>query len=240
MNAYRHTMVKIGSVFALAAVLTASAITNAEGAASLRIRDGVNPQILIDDNQAGDLNPLLGVITYSSPIGVFIVDTGAGTTKPVQGSETAPLMTLSGTVVGIGAGTLEIAFSDTDFERPESGFSMGLFAANVGGAGTSISYDAFYDLGNVAFAVPFPIGSLGPFGPGAFLANTSGDAPDGNGLYSLTQFVTITYGAGGGSTVFGATLIPEPALLSLFGLGLAGFGIAAKRRRVKVQESGLV
>jgi hypothetical protein len=107
-----------------------------------------------------------------------------------------------------------------------------------GTAENSITYEAFWDPANAVFGQINQIAStLGPFGPGLFAGSTTG-AGFGNALYSITQVVNITHSAAG-VTQFEASLIPEPALLSLFGLGLAGFGIAAKRRRAKVQVDGL-
>jgi hypothetical protein len=237
MNAYRHTMVKIGSAFVLAAVLTVSATTNAEAAASLRLTQGATVITIGDGNNDG-------VIAFNGAVGTFFINVTTGQTKPATSS---PRMILDSSNTSTPAGgTLKIEFTSTGYTGAAP-FSLLDFSGfvDVLGAGGSIDYSAFFDPLNTSFGgqvLATQIATtLGPFSnpPPAFAASALGAGFGAAAPYSITQVVNITH-FGLTQSSFNATLIPEPALLSLFGLGLAGFGIAAKRRRAKVQADGLV
>ena len=87
---------------------------------------------------------------------------------------------------------------------------------------------------------------MGPFGPGAFSATTSGSAlldsnadlfdhPTGPGtgpFYSISAIAVITHtGAGVSSFDAETTQVPAPATLLLLGGGLLGGALYARRQR---------
>jgi hypothetical protein len=226
-------MVKVAGILAVALALAVVTASKAEATASLRLTQGASVVTIVDGD--GD-----GEITFLGAVGLFTLNVTTGLTKPDSGSASSPRMILDSFSQSSGGGpgprTLVIEFTDTSFAGPEPGLSMSI-TGNSPVAGASVTYQAYFDAGDGAFVQGPIINQLGPFlGPGGFSQSANGAGPVVAVPYSLTQVVTIVHnGSGTQTTTFNAQLIPEPALLSLFGLGLAGFGIAAKRRRVKVQ-----
>jgi hypothetical protein len=227
-------MVKAGSILALAAVLTVSANTSAEAALLLRLTQGAF-QVEIEDNEAGlDSNGAAGTITYDDPIGNYFIQLTTG----VEGQSSTKLTLNSAAVSNAAGGVLKIEFTSTDNIGATSFSRLDI----NGFADNSIVYEAFWDPANAVFAQANQIATtLGNILPGPFAASTVGAGFGAAAPYSITQVVdilhtTVPFGASN----FEATLIPEPAMLSLFGLGLVGLGLATKRRRAKLQANGLV
>lgn len=196
----------------------------------LRLSSGATT-IDVLDNGAYDLNPIAGVVLYSGAVNNWMVNVSTGITQPAQGSALLPYLHLNSINMSVGSGDISISFTETDFEY------LGAFEMNLGGTaapGGTVTYQMFQDPNNAAFGMTNLVGTIGPFGSGAFSGSISGpgltsDNPLG---YSLTQVITINHSAQGiGTTSFDAeATVPEPSALLLLGTGIVGLGIWRFRR----------
>jgi hypothetical protein len=229
-------MVKVGGILVVASALTVVTASKAEATASLRLTPGMGPMVIVVDEGALDTLPgVVGAVGYNGPVSTWLVSVTTGSTKPVEGTVNAPSMTLVPVAISTGPATLKIEFTETDFFTV--GPAVSLAAGLVGAPHNFVSYEAYLDDDNASF------GDVGVFTSridGSHVGVPSGGVGSvaAAGFYSLTQVVLISHSSGGSTSVT-AALIPEPALLSLFGVGLAGLGIAAKRRRANLQDDGL-
>jgi hypothetical protein len=205
---------------------------------TLQLSDGVTTITIADGSVipgAVDSNPLVGVVTYIGGIGAgtWTVNVTTGITKPAIGDPVQAKMDLNSIdVSSLGAGSLNIQFSETNF-----GPSTGRYLAEIGGTianlpGSSLTYDTYYDFpGNALFAMTTPITSQGAFIPGAFSGSTSTAVGGIPAPHSLTQDVTIVH-TGNGTTSFNASLsVPEPSsAFLLLGLLLCGIGFLQRKK----------
>jgi hypothetical protein len=111
---------------------------------------------------------------------------------------------------------------------------------NIGGTNTgpSVTYNAYYDNGDVPFGTTatsptaFSIGSLVEVGNGAYALATSGSAT-AIPLYSLTQVLTFASIPGQNTGDANLSPVPEPTSMLLLGSGLIGLALMASRRNKK-------
>lgn len=191
----------------------------------LEISDGTTTQALSDLGNTG-------IITFDSAIGAFSTNVTTAISKPIIGSAQQPDLDLNSVDVtnrASNGGTLTIQVTDTDFL---GGSGIATFLNTIGGtqsAGT-LGVNTYLDCGNTPFGQGTLLTSQN-FSTTPFSGGASTFVNGCNGSYSLTQVLTLTM-PGGAHVSFDSDLaLPEPATLALFGAGLIGIGISARRRR---------
>jgi len=176
-------------LFLSAGVATASAV--------LKLTDGtITAEVSESD---GD-----GVVNFTGPIGIFIVNVTTGLTKPLLGSAEWPYLDLNSVdVSSAGAGILTIMWTDTGFTNASA---IGAFESRIGGTtdGT-ISFQAYLDASNTEFGMTTQLSDLGPFTDGAFSDESlwSGSFSE---PYSITLVATIIHDGAVQVTSFDASV----------------------------------
>ena len=195
----------------LTAICFLSAITAATPSAfsaGLRILDG-NPAdtVVIEDNSPQDLNPDVGAVAFSGPVGTnWVVTIASGITKPDGGDAFHPTMDLETVDRSGKGGTLTIEFTDTNY------IADGMLAAGIGGTGSgaSVSMQVWVDPLNAPFGTNILAANLGPI---SGTANVNTNLPVVvTAPYSIT-LVTIINASAGGRASYDAEFIltPTPA-----------------------------
>lgn len=199
----------------------------------------LGPDIIAIDNVINDINPLVGVVTYSGSIGNWIVNVTTGVSKPIfpNTPNSAAMDLNSVNVSSSNGGTLVIELFD-DYVLPITAAGNILHGEIGGTTSGTVDFLKFYEsLGTNS--VTLGTIHLGPFGPGAFAGSQSVLVP-AIGSFSMKDVVTITHGEGINSSSFDAynevNPVPEPGTLILIGAGLVGIAGYSKlklRRRKK-------
>ena len=223
----RMTAVLAGAMLLMGMATAAQAVPTL----TLSLSDGTS-SVTVLDNSAGDLNPLLGSISYLDAVGFPVwssFEVNSGISKPnIENSSVLSVMDLHFNGTSTGAGTFTLTLMDTGFNLNTPNVSPNTEASlQIGGTSSalgSVKFDALYN-GNL-------IGST--LSTGSPFADTAVTFLDTVNAYSLTEILTITHTKAGittGDAYLALTPVPEPGTMMLLGAGFLGLAIYGKRRK---------
>ena len=230
---------RLAVIIAAAFIQTAAFSSSSQAGFVLTLDDGTTTMMIADNSLHDVYDTQDGVIhvNASLPGSAWSINITTGLSKPVLFNPAKPNVVKmhlnSVNVSSTGPGTLAITLTDTGYLLPLS--DRWMFRHYVGGTTNgTVTAETYYDLDNAEFGMGSTLGTLGPFGPGAF----SGTAhlqinPVTSDPFSMTQRVTIVHTEGYQITSFDSELVataPEPGTLAMFGLGLAGLGYMRRRQ----------
>ena len=178
----------------------------ASGVAQLRISDGTpEGTIIITDDDANDLvNTTPGMIIYVGPVVTnWTVNVTSGTSKPIEGGATTPVMDVGTQNSSLDAGTLTVEWSDTDFTAGGPA-DVAIDAVTDG----TVTYRAWTDPANTNFGKKNLVGTIGPSTDVSFTTDTNGFVPQMS-PYSITLETVIQH-SGPGTTAFDAVIVVTP------------------------------
>jgi hypothetical protein len=199
----------------------------------LTLSDG-STTVTVTDGGGDDSNPVGGAITYIGAVGTnWTINVTSGLSKPNIGDSASAVLDLhSLNVTSLGAGTMTIKLTDTDFDlTPWQSGEQYLLTSGIGGTTVgTVTLTQILDRDNNPFGTGCDIISLssGPLvgsGPtGVFSDIQVSSAFSLDDLFSLTEIAVITHTAAGDTTFDAKSVVPVPGavLLGVLGLGVAG------------------
>ena len=161
----------------------------AYGDATITISDGiVTATAAVDTNGVGVyVNP-----TFSSAWSAVIV---TSRTKPNAGSASNPNIELDVAATSLTGVPLTITFSDNNFGPMSGTFNARLDGHAFNGTGSTVSYNTYYDTGNVIGAQTTMLTASGNLS--SPYSSTANSPTISASAFSLTQVITIAGGSGG-------------------------------------------
>jgi len=215
---------------------------NAQAALILDIQSGAT---VINDNGPGDTDLAIGRIINTTFIGGFGLAITVGTSNS-PGDPTAGILQIQSLDIqnnNANQATLILKLSDTNFSMPGNATTPMKLESAVGGTftqgaiGDNLTFQSFADPANGQPAGPVNTPAL------AFVRSSGAITESFAGMnsvnfarnatpYSLTNITTVALSAGGQMNVSGtttATVVPEPAVLSLS--ALAGIALLTRKRK---------
>ena len=160
-------LITCAMVLALASPALAGPIT-------LRLESG-GSSVTVADNGVGDLNSVVGAVTFAGSLGDFFLNVTTGVSSPVIGDPFTAMLDLNSIDVSMSAGgSLKVTLQNDDFAFPfVAPGGYGRATAEVGGvlsglSGSSVSFQSWVNTGNLTplpgSPTVIPAGSTPVFG----------------------------------------------------------------------------
>lgn len=169
-----------------------------------------------------------GLLSYSGSVGGFFINATTALSKPVLHGPDASIFDLNSINVSGQAGQLQIGITDTGFTGDHN-LSFGIGGTTDG----SISASAYMDLNNIEFGQGTLLGSYSASGLSFSSNSATTYLSNVTNPFSLTLITSINHQKHGVTSFDAAVSVPEPSVIALFGLGLAGLGVAVRRRKTR-------
>jgi hypothetical protein len=219
--------IKSWKLLAGAALMNAAFLQSADASFVMFLDDlgDTSAPTIIFDGGTGDLQSLVGAITYSGSIGSSFINVTTGISKPNIGPAQLNLTSVN---VSGAACNLVLGLSDTDYA-----YTASSFLSEYGGTTTgSMSFVFKYDVSNN------PFGGVeiadGFFASVPLLTTFSGSEVSSvvaDNAYSLSLMAQINHGSSTKVSSFSASIqaVPAPGAALLFGSALLGLFLGRRK-----------